>query len=562
MKKINSIIFKTTSLIYIFFLIYAVYAIFNIRFIKLLSKTVDVIMKTNRDAKNHFISVCILLCIVVILFALCNFIGNYIKSKAVSRIRMLEYSLIMEREYRKNLNYKGQEYKEPVNNDVSIMGEKYLSYVYELLKDVIMCFAAVGILATMDRKIVKIILIMAIIFAIILVIITSVIKKIMHGYVKKQNVYIKGFSNIVNGHETFTKYDAKKVAEDEFDKINKELCSMKKNTLIYKDILTSSLGILINILTIGVLIFGMYIALGDDKSLGELFAFMTIGGIIFVNVGDIIKLFMEIYNIKNFIDEYDFDFCKKGVIKGKKCDTMAELSCKNLSLELMGTKLLDNINIVLEKGKKYVFMGEGKLAIDTLVKTILGYYDEYKGDVYYNDISIKNIDKSSIETMYAYIPENPILFSGTVKDNITMFCDNYNNLVIEQVVKLVNLDEKVASLENGLNTLIDSEESIFTKGEKQRIFLARAFLSGREIFILDNPTSYLDKENYMNIERILLSIKNITLIKIDNRIKDIVLKNYDKIYLFKDNSIKEEGSFEELMYKKGYFLDLYRKNVK
>ena len=211
-----------------------------------------------------------------------------------------------------------------------------------------------------------------------------------------------------------------------------------------------------------------------------------------------------------------------------------------------------------EKGKKYALVGESGSGKSTIIRSLLGYYDNYTGDVCYDQYNQKDIVLSDIYREITYVPQNTIIFNGTLRENLTMFDnDRYSDSVLYEVLELVNLLDCVKKLEKGLDSIISDNQNDFSGGEKQRLAIARALLKGKKIFILDEATSALDYKNYLIVEEILFRIKGSTVISVTHRYDKKVLKNYDKIYVLKEGGLVEEGNFNHLISNKGYFSTLY-----
>ena len=119
------------------------------------------------------------------------------------------------------------------------------------------------------------------------------------------------------------------------------------------------------------------------------------------------------------------------------------------------------------------------------------------------------------------------------------------------------MKDRIDELDNGLDTVLAEKGSNLSGGEKQRIGIARALLKGNNVFVMDEITSALDHDNYLNVERILMSLVGATVISITHRLEAKVLRAYDKIFVMDKGKLVESGSFDELMDNEGYFRELY-----
>jgi len=151
------------------------------------------------------------------------------------------------------------------------------------------------------------------------------------------------------------------------------------------------------------------------------------------------------------------------------------------------------------------------------------------------------------------------MFSGTIKDNITLYND-YTDEEVMKVIKIAGLYKLVSSLPNGIYEDVGENGNKLSGGEKQRISISRALIKNSSILLLDESTSALDNITSFEIEQAILSIKDLTAIVITHKLNEEVLSNYDKIYVLKGGRLLESGNFNTLMSNKGYFYSMYTLN--
>lgn len=217
---------------------------------------------------------------------------------------------------------------------------------------------------------------------------------------------------------------------------------------------------------------------------------------------------------------------------------------------------LTDINLSFLKGKKYSIVGESGSGKSTLVKLLMHYYNDYNGIIEMDGINFKSIDPNQLYTQMAMIHQDVVMFDDSIKNNITLFKD-IDEEEVYKVIKLVGLGNLVNSLSHGIETNVGENGNKLSGGQKQRIAIARALISNSKIIILDEVTSSLDNETAYMIEKLVLELKDITVISITHKLIDIALKGYDEIIVLKNGSIKEKGNFESLISEKSYFYSLY-----
>lgn len=211
-----------------------------------------------------------------------------------------------------------------------------------------------------------------------------------------------------------------------------------------------------------------------------------------------------------------------------------DIKLNNVSFKYDDLNIIENLNLNFEKNKKYAIIGESGSGKSTLLKLIIGRLKENEGEILVDN---KKIEKGDIDfsNQISYVSQENYMFNLSVKENIILD-NNYTDDEINSILKEVKAFEVVNSKQNGLNTNINE----FSGGEKQRISLARALIRKTPIIILDEATSALDQKTTIEIEDILLSKKNKTIILISHHLTEEIKTKFDKIYLIdKNKNIKE-----------------------
>ena len=249
-------------------------------------------------------------------------------------------------------------------------------------------------------------------------------------------------------------------------------------------------------------------------------------------------------------------------IKGKESvDSFDSLDIENMSFSYLGDKnQLEDISLHIKKGEHIAIVGANGAGKTTLVKLLLRLYDPKTGIVKYNGKDYKDLDLKSLRSKVGAVFQNVETYAVSIAENILLrkpeIEEDYK--IIDEALKFSGLVEYVNSLEDGLNTELSREffhqGLVFSGGLNQRLAIARGYAQNYELFILDEPSSALDPIAETEVYKNMLAMgKDKTIIFISHRLTTTV--NADKIYLFDDGKIIEEGTHEELMAKDG----LYRK---
>jgi ABC-type transport system involved in cytochrome bd biosynthesis, ATPase and permease components len=198
--------------------------------------------------------------------------------------------------------------------------------------------------------------------------------------------------------------------------------------------------------------------------------------------------------------------------------------------------------------------GAGKSTLlDILPKLV-----SYKGDVYIKDKSLEDITNKSIRSKIAFASQHVFIFNDTVRNNLLIANPNASEELLIKAIKLAKA-EFLFTLKNGLDTVLGEYGYTVSGGERQRIAIARIFLTNPDIILLDEITSALDVHTEQAvISNIFEIFKDKTILIVAHRLSNII--NCDRILYIEDGRILEEGTFEELMRKQGNFYTLYQKS--
>lgn len=213
------------------------------------------------------------------------------------------------------------------------------------------------------------------------------------------------------------------------------------------------------------------------------------------------------------------------------------LSVVNLSFSYAGTPILNNVNFLFERGKKYAIIGKSGSGKSTFLKLLAGYYEEYGGKILVDG-------RTNVQCDCALIHQNVFLFDDTIRNNITLY-GVYSEEEVFSAIHTAGLDNVIRDLPEGLETRVEENGSRFSGGEKQRIAVARAILHKKNVFLVDEATSSLDKENARKVENNLLELKKITCITVTHQLDSEMSKRYDVVLRMENGTLKEVRDYED-----------------
>ena len=228
-------------------------------------------------------------------------------------------------------------------------------------------------------------------------------------------------------------------------------------------------------------------------------------------------------------------------------------------------KIIDNFDLNIEPGKTIAIVGNSGSGKTTLSNLLLRFYDVNEGQILVNGINIKDIDLAWLRANIGIVSQEPILTSGTIKENILYGVDNFTEKKFNEICQLANVssfatDKSIFPKE--YETIVGERGIKVSGGQKQRIAIARALMKNAKLYIFDEATSALDSENEAVVQEAINNIiqqKKITSIIIAHRLSTV--KNADVIYVMNYGKIVEYGTHDELILKNGEYKKLVQKQL-
>lgn len=217
--------------------------------------------------------------------------------------------------------------------------------------------------------------------------------------------------------------------------------------------------------------------------------------------------------------------------------------------------VLDDFNLEVKAGESVAFVGGSGAGKSTILNLMIGFNEPTSGKILIDRINMANLDLDEYRSQIAVVPQNTILFSGTIRDNVTYGIKDVKDEEVWNILKEVGLDDVVAAMPGGIYTRLGEHGGTLSGGQRQRISIARALLRKPKIIIFDEATSALDSESEKKVqEATSRMMKQCTTFLVAHRLSTI--KDADRICVVENGKIVEQGSYEELMEKKGHFYHL------
>ncbi len=247
--------------------------------------------------------------------------------------------------------------------------------------------------------------------------------------------------------------------------------------------------------------------------------------------------------------------------KTKVKDIKGDVEFKDVYYKYPNTEqyVVSGLNLKVKQGECIAVVGASGSGKSTIMNLIIGFLKPNSGDVLIDGKSIKDCNLSEYRHNISVVPQNSILFPGSIRENITYGLERYSEEDLNKVVEMANLNEFVSELPNGLETDVGENGGKLSGGQKQRVTIARALIRNPKILILDEATSALDNISEFHVQKaIASSIKGRTTFIVAHRLSTI--RDADRIIVMEQGVAVEMGTYDELMEKKGKFFELKKLN--
>ncbi len=220
-------------------------------------------------------------------------------------------------------------------------------------------------------------------------------------------------------------------------------------------------------------------------------------------------------------------------------------------------QVLHEVNLDINAGETLAIVGPTGGGKSTIAKLVSRFYDPTDGNITIDGHDIRNVTLNSLRSQLGVVPQEPFLFAGTIRDNISFSKPGSSDAEIWDALESTGLTPLVTSMENGIDTVIHERGSSLSAGERQLVALARAFLSQPRVLVLDEATSNLDLQSENTIERALDSLLNgRTAIIVAHRLATVM--RADRIAVVDEGKIVELGSHRDLLEEKGKYAGMYQ----
>ena len=385
---------------------------------------------------------------------------------------------------------------------------------------------------------------------------------------------LNGFAEeMLTGSRTISAYGRQDVISSRFNKINDEAMDSFYKAEYQGALLFPTINFINNIsLTLVAMMGGvLYMYSQNGTFLATSIFFITLGGVAqFVQYSR--KFAGPINEFSNILHEFQSAFSaaervfaildeqpeKVDAPDAKAlCDVKGDVSLQNVTFGYTEDRtILKNVSVHAKKGQTVAIVGPTGAGKTTIINLLMRFYDQQSGEIRIDGMESVDLKRTDLRLAFTMVLQDTWLFYGTIYDNIVYGREDATPEEVYAAARSAKIASYIESLPDGYDTMLSDDGVNISKGQKQLITIARAFLSKAPILILDEATSNVDSRTEMQIQTAMTELmKNKTCFIIAHRLSTI--QNADTILVVKDGAIIEQGNHDQLLGLGGFYSSLY-----
>ena len=535
----------------------------NIAFAYSIKIIIDSGMSQNREALTQAI---LIGAIVIFIYASLNFISLRLRNKLIrqimSRYKNKVFQSILDRDYREFSKEKSGKFISILTENMKKIEQDYLHQYFNISKNIsLMIFSLVAMFIGNW-------------FLTLLVIIASIIPMMISGFIGQKSAslqnssmiadqkYLAKVKDILAGFLVIKSFNVKEAIgqdyKNESEKLD-EIYFIKGKFDVLSNVISQLSGMIVFLVAFGG---GMYLVFGGHTTIGSVTAIVQLVNFVVMPLNEIgmgMSKFREGQATLNSFEVKDVIELQTGKTK-EYFDDVISFSNVDFSYPNAEEKIFNNLSLQIKKGEKIAIVGMSGSGKSTLLNLLLRFYDVTSGYISIDNQDLQAISAESLYNLMTIVQQDVYIFDDTLKANITL-SQSFTEDDIKKAVQQSGLESYILENKLGLQTSCGENGLNLSGGERQRLSIARALIRKTPILLLDEATSSLDNKVTTEIENSILEIQDLTVLVVTHKLNKSMLKKYNRILFMKNGVIVEDGSFDNLMDRKGEFYKLVELSV-
>ena len=500
---------------------------------------------------------------VILIYAGLNFISFQLRNKLVRKImsgyKNKVFQSVLDRDYREFSKETSGKFISILTENMKKIEQDYLHQYFNISKNLsLMIFSLIAMFIGNW-------------FLTLLVIFVSIIPMLISGFIGKKSAliqnrvmiveqkYLAKIKDILAGFLVIKSFNVKEAIYQDYSHESEnleEVYFIKGKFDVLSNIISQLSGMIVFLVAFGG---GMYLVFNGYTSIGSVTAIVQLVNFVVMPVNEVgigITKFREGQVTLEAFEVQDVPEFPRGKAK-EYFNEVITFSNVDFSYPNTEGKIFNHLSLKIQKGEKIAIVGRSGSGKSTLLNLLLRFYEVTSGHILIDNQDLQDISIESLYNLMTVVQQDVYIFDDTLEANITLN-QSFTEYDIKQVVQQSGLESYVLENELGLQVLCGENGSNLSGGQKQRVSIARALIRKTPILLLDEATSSLDNQVTTEIENSILKIQDLTALVVTHKLNDLILKKYDRILFMKDGDIVEDGSFDELMDRKGEFYKMFQ----
>ena len=450
-----------------------------------------------------------------------------------------------------------------VAGDIENMNEMFTNVLIFIFRDLFLMIGVLVILFSINIKLAFYLTAMVPVIVISITAFSKILRKAFRTIRQKLAEINHSFSEAITGIKIIQTTSSRDRFMEKFKFLNFEYLSASLFQIRIFSIFMPFIGFM-GVVSVAIILWtGSFNVMEKSLTLGELVAFLSYMKLFFRPLRDLSETFNMLQNAlasaERIINVFKQEKAKqRALVLRERIDKISHLSLDKVNFSYSEDKpVLKNISFRLPPNRSIGLVGRTGSGKSSIINLITGFYEPGSGTISFNGIDQKSINIEDIRKRTALVMQDPVLFSGTIRENITPSGLGMDPARLEKALYDANCDFLFEKF-SGLDTKIEEEGRPLSSGEKQLVCIARAFAFDPDLIIFDEATSYMDSNSEQKVHDAMKKLmKGRLSIIIAHRLSTV--RDCDSILLLRDGSIREQGSHHELVELKGEYYHLLEK---
>ncbi len=473
---------------------------------------------------------------------------NYIGQHIVTRFRELLLDKIIHLDMTFLYLNRSGELISRVTNDINRIQYFVSNMLPELFRESLTVVALVGYVIYLNATLAFYSLIVVPVVIYPLILIAKKLKKYSHRSQAKNADVVTRLTEVFNNSEIIKANATEKHEVERFSVQNWQFFKINMKSVYVGEIVSPLMEIVGAAGLAAVIFIGGKEVYNGHMSVGEFTAFLTAVGLVFQPIRRIGSIYSKIQDAVAASERvFEILDTQTRIIEGTKLlvEDIGHVEFKNVTLKYLDSYALNNVSIEINRGENIALVGDSGGGKSTFINMLLRFYDPDSGDVLINGTNIKEFNQISLKHHISLVSQRIYIFQDSLAANVA-YGQEINEARVNKALELADATSFVASLEDGIHTIMSESGTNLSGGQRQRIAIARAIYKHSSLLLLDEATSALDNESEKRIQKALNEYtKDKITITIAHRLSTI--EHADKILVMQKGKIVACGNHNELL---------------